>query len=430
MSTTLNHTELLTHVLTIGRQMVEIRSLLPLLRYVLDEVLTLIDGERGYIFLKNEDGGLSCHLGRDSGGHDLIDDRQTFSTTILNEVIEDQKTVRVWNAMQDDRFKTSSSVQKLRLLSVICTPLITQNKTIGAIYVENRSVSGRFRPDDVPPIEILANQAAISIENAQLNDQLQQVNHHLEELNELKNNFIMLISHELRTPLTSVTIYADLLRTSLLQYHKQQAYEISGRLEESVQTLDKLIQEIIYVFRIMSGKLDLQKEKTLLAPLLDPILTRFAKTIAERSLTIHLDGIDDLPYIHVDEEHFPLVLQNVLSNAIKYTPNGKNIWIKGHVHDSPANTPHLLITIRDEGIGIPASEQARVFDLFHGLGSLLNHSTSKANFQGGGLGLGLPIAKGVVEAHQGSIWLSSPGHDTNQLLGTTCHIAIPLNHAL
>ncbi|MEM7112611.1 MAG: ATP-binding protein [Chloroflexota bacterium] len=428
MSPTSNDSELLTHILTIGRRMVELRSLDPLLDYVLDEVLSLIEGERGYIFLANGQGKLRFHKGRSQEKEDLSEDSHRVSTTILHEAVEQQKTVRVSNAMCDQRFAESISVQQLKLLSVICAPLVSQNEAIGAIYVENSTVSGRFKKRHVPPIEILANQAAVSIENARLNDQLQQANHYLQELNELKNNFIMLISHELRTPLTSVAIYSDLLRSSLVEEADSQVFEISGRLDLAIQTLDKLIQEIIYVFRIMSGRLDLVKEAVHPYSIIEAILSRLSANISERALTIHVDGVADLPTIEADPEHLLIAMQNVMSNAVKYTPDGKNIWVNGRLHtDTYSKRDYIVLTIRDEGIGIPPAEQTRVFDMFHGLGSLLNHSTSKGKYRGGGLGLGLPIAQGVVEGHDGNIWLESSGHDETALPGTTCYIQLPIS---
>lgn len=415
------NSELLAHILAIGRHLAEIRTLEPLLAYLIDQIMLLSQAEHGYIFLLNEEGQITTQLGQDKDGNTLTITEDSISHTILNTAIRAGHAVISTNAMEDIRFNSVSSVQNLRLRSVICMPLIAKSRTIGAIYIENRIVRPRFTASDIAPIEILANQAGIAIENAKLNDSLYQANQHLRELDELKNNFIMLISHELRTPLTSLMAYADLLHVRLAKSNMQAA-EMSQQLEQAVQVLDRTIQEIIYVFRVISGQLHLKLEPTSLALLIETLQIRFASALATRHIALHIEGMETLPLIYCDEEHLLIALQNVLGNAIKFTPDGSKIWINGRFTPT---TIHL--TIRDEGIGIPLREQERVFDLFHGLGNLLNHSTSKHTFRGGGLGLGLPIAKGLIEAHGGSIRLESRGYDLQALPGTICYITLPIN---
>ena len=413
--------ELLTNILAIGRRMAEIRSLTPLLAYLIDQIMLLSQAEHGYIFLYDAEGNISLQVGQDRDGNALPANQDQVSHTILNKALHDGKSVISTNAMEDIRFNNATSVQALQIRSIICTPLIAKNRPIGAIYVENRTVRPRFTANDIAPIEILANQAAIAIENAQLNDSLYSVNQHLRELDQLKNNFIMLISHELRTPLTSVMAYADLLHVRLAKSNAQ-ALEMSEQLEKAVQILDRTIHEIIYVFRIISGQLHLKRAQTFLAFMFESLQLRFAPALTARNIALHIDDVHKLPPLYADDEHLMVALQNVLSNAVKYTPDGGNIWVNGRCDDT---TIHL--TIRDEGIGIPLREQERVFDLFHGLGTLLNHSSSKHSFRGGGLGLGLPIAKGLIEAHGGTIRLESSGYDLQALPGTICYISLPIS---
>lgn len=417
------NSELLTHILAIGRHMAEIRTLEPLLAYLINQIMLLSQAEHGYIFLLDDEGHVTTQIGQDKDGNPLPVVKDAVSQTILNTAIRAGHAVISTNAMEDIRFNAAASVQNLQLRSVICMPLIAKSHTIGAIYVENQVVRPRFTASDIAPIEILANQAGIAIENAKLNDALYQANQHLRELDELKNNFIMLISHELRTPLTSLMAYADLLHVRLTKSNVQ-ALEMSQRLESAVQVLDRTVQEIIYVFRIISGQLHLNYAPTSLAFLMETLQVRAASALAARNITLHMEGMNQLPLVLADDEHLLAALQNVLGNAIKYTPDGGQIWINGRFDPT-----HIHITIRDEGIGIPLREQERVFDLFHGLGSLLNHSSSKHAFRGGGLGLGLPIAKGLIEAHGGTIHLTSSGYDLQALPGTICYISFPITRS-
>ena len=130
-----------------------------------------------------------------------------------------------------------------------------------------------------------------------------------------------------------------------------------------------------------------------------------------------------LPIIQGDGEQLKSAIYHIFSNAIKYTPDGGSIFVVGR---SVGDTVDLII--QDTGIGIPDSEHRRIFDQFYTLGSIEHHSTSKFAFQGGGLGLGLAIVKGIVEAHNGRVWVESERRDLDQFPGSTFHILLPLEH--
>jgi signal transduction histidine kinase len=415
--------ELLSYVLSVSRRMSGMRSLAPLLSYTIDEVLQLVGAERGYIVLVRENGDLDFRVKRDKEGNDLPRGTDEISHSILEEVVSTSSPLVLSNAMTDPRFGQAHSVMHLKLRSVMCVPLITQNETIGAIYVENRSVRGRFRKDDLPPLELMANQAAVAIENARLNDDLEIANQDLRELDELKNNFVMLVSHELRTPLTAVNAYANLMKSVIARTTSgpdTRVLETHQRLETAVERLNKTIQEIILVFRILSGQQDLRLSQTHPHTILEGTVARLKPICEERDLTLSVEKLRELPPLMLDGQQLKIVFENILGNAVKYTPDGGQIEISGAMH-----ADGVEITVSDSGIGIPLAEQRRVFDLFHVLGSLLNHSSSKHAFRGGGLGLGLPIARGIVEAHQGTIVIESPGYDLDNPPGTTVRIFLP-----
>jgi signal transduction histidine kinase len=114
-------------------------------------------------------------------------------------------------------------------------------------------------------------------------------------------------------------------------------------------------------------------------------------------------------------------------NAIKYTPDGGKIFIHGEKIDAGSNSPEVEISVRDTGIGIAKENHEVVFEKFYQTGEVLMHSSGKTKFKGGGPGLGLAIARGIVEAHGGKIWLDSPGHDEKTNPGTTVYVRLPVN---
>jgi hypothetical protein len=419
-----NSAELLQYVLTVSHRMAAMRSLEPLLAYTMDEVLHFVGAERGYIVLVTGAGELSFKVQRDREGNDLAHGDDAISHSILSDVVATGRSLLLGNAMTDPHYGQAHSVLELQLRSVMCVPLITQSRPLGAIYVENRAVRARFRSQDLAPLELFANQAAVAIENAALNDDLSVAYQQLQELDQLKSNFVMLVSHELRTPLTAVTSYAALLKLMLERSAlpaDSRLLETQDKLENAVERLNKTIREIIHVFRILSDQYGLQRSLLPLRAVLLPAIEKLSPILDERNLTFSLEGLEGLPPLLLDGPEMGIVFDNVLGNAVKYTPDGGRIVVRGALL-----ADGLEVLVSDSGIGIPPEEQTRVFDLFHVLGSLLNHSTAKHGFRGGGLGLGLPIVRGIVAAHGGTVSLHSAGYDPESCPGTTCRIILPL----
>jgi len=417
--------ELLDFVLRVSRQMAESHALAPLLAYTIDQVLALVGAERGYIVLKNADGSIDFRIKRDNQGNELTGTTDEISSSVLQEVVETGKSVVLSDAMQDPQFGHAISVMTLRLRSIMCVPLVTRNRTIGAIYVENRSIRGRFRETDLAPLQLFANQAAIAIENTELIENLKIANEHLTELDELKNNFILLVSHELKTPLTAVSTNAQLMNMVIEKAGLSDDPMLSRtavNLDKATDRMQHVIDEIVQFFRIASGQLTLVPQQVRLQDVILPVVNGLTTVCRERTLTIHVSDLHTLPPIAADAGKLKLVFQNVIGNAVKYTPDGGQITIEAGCPDHN----HIEILVKDTGIGVPPAEQQRVFDMFHVLGSLNTHSTSKSAFRGGGFGLGLPIAKGIVEAHQGHIRLESSGYDEALLPGTVCVVTLPV----
>jgi signal transduction histidine kinase len=413
---------LLEHIIRVSRRMAEMRALDPLLLYVVDEALQLVGGERGYIVLLWPNKTLEFKAMRDKEGRDLTGGDDQISHSIVDEVTTSGRPLVVRNAMSEPRFSQAISVLNLQLRSVMCVPLISRNQVIGSLYVENRSVRGRFRKEDLSPLEIFANQAAVAIENAALNDQLQAAHQHLRKVDTMKSRFVLLVSHELRTPLAVVQTCTDLARQAAAE---TDSGHFSIKLEQAVDRMEKTIEEIISVFRIISGRLQLRPAPARLDHIMRSVTNELAVVSAKRQLQVRLVIPGDLPVLLLDEDQIKTALSNVIGNAVKYTPDGGTIDIEGRLENES-----IVVTIRDTGIGIPVEEQEHIFDIFHVLGEIEHHSTSKHAFRGGGLGLGLPIARGIVETHGGRIHMESPGYDPKTLPGTTCVISLPIKQQL
>lgn len=258
--------------------------------------------------------------------------------------------------------------------------------------------------------------------------ELEGANRRLRELDRLKSDFIVLVSHELRTPLTLVSGYAHLLAEQINQSGDLVPANAIGGIAEGltsgVSRMQDVINEIINVARIASGKLDLALGPVRISQIVEEIRVEYESICQKRQLTLSIGDLESLPIIEGDGKRLKSAVEHVLGNAIKFTPNGGSIFIIGRAVGDAVD-----LIVQDTGIGIPAEEQRRIFDQFYVLGSIQHHSTSKSAFQGGGLGLGLAIAKGIVEAHNGRIWVESERRDLENLPGSTFHMLLPITQA-
>ena len=256
--------------------------------------------------------------------------------------------------------------------------------------------------------------------------ELRSANKRLMELDSLKSDFIVLVSHELRTPLTLVSGYSHLLAEQVNNKNDlipaQSVAGIAEGLQSGVTRMQEVINEIISVVRISSGTLDLSLGPVRLNKIIADVEDTFTAVCEKRNLTFFVDDFSEMPLLQGDSRRLQAAIEHVVGNAIKYTPDGGEISLIGrNVKDKAVD-----IIVQDTGIGIPMDEQRRIFEQFYTLGAIEHHSTSKSAFQGGGLGLGLAIAKGIIEAHNGRIWVESERRDAEALPGSIFHILLPI----
>jgi signal transduction histidine kinase len=163
--------------------------------------------------------------------------------------------------------------------------------------------------------------------------------------------------------------------------------------------------------------------------LIQSIISGLTKEATERQLSIQLENLDTLPDIEGDPEALRKVFHHLVVNAIKYTPNGGKIMFFGYPNARGRRNfaeDGVEIIVSDTGIGIAPEYHELIFTKFYQTGELALHSTGRTKFKGAGPGLGLSIAKGIVEAHGGIIWIESPGYDEERCPGSQFHVILPL----
>lgn len=258
---------------------------------------------------------------------------------------------------------------------------------------------------------------------AYISNQLKQVQQTLEKLDRSKSDFIAVAAHELKTPLTLIEGYTAMLR-EMREQGCASAIEIEllNGINNGTHRLKTIIDDMIDVSLIDNNLLQLHFQPVWINRLLSVLQTELEPAARERHQTFdvrNFPGSNEMTF--GDPERLLQVLRNVLINAVKYTPDGGRIQVDGR------KLPGFLeIIIRDSGIGIAPEEQAIIFEKFARLGNISLHSSGKTKFKGGGPGLGLHIAKGIIDSHGGAIWVESPGYDEEKFPGSTFHILLPL----
>ena len=324
----------------------------------------------------------------------------------------------------------------------VYVPVNTDNELTGLIALGPKSSGLTYRPNELELLQVLADQTVVALQNARLyselgsqnerirllNADLRQQNSRLEIMDRVKSDFITIASHELRTPLTQVKGYADILQAmndenALTQ---EQTKEIVGHINRATVQLERLISAMLDASQLDVDGMRLTYVQARLDTVVRLALEPLAPAMKERRISLKLNGISGVPDIQADFKRLVQAFGNIVGNAIKYTPDGGNIAISADCLLAEDEEEYIEIVIADTGIGIDPKYHDLIFEKFFRIGSTQLHSTGSTKFKGAGPGLGLPIAKGVIEAHNGRIWVESDNEDEELLPGSRFHIILPV----
>lgn len=319
-------------------------------------------------------------------------------------------------------------------------PILARERLLGLLVLGPQSSGEPYGPQDVAFLSMLCEQTSVALQNAylfdevrglytkisRLNEDLRQAYTRLKKLDQAKTDFLSISSHELRTPLTVIQGYADIMEE--LAAHRsltpEQMVEIIHNFRAALARLTAVVTAMLDASQIEVEALDLHFAFTTLSAVMTMVLGEWGKAIEERHHKLILEGIETIPPITGDVQRLCQAFGNILSNAIKYTPDGGQITIRASMSE---DGEHFEVTITDTGVGIDREDRLLIFEPFYRVGDLLRHSTGVTKFQGAGPGLGLHIARGVIEAHGGRVWVESEGRDEERCPGSTFHVWLPLH---
>ncbi len=346
-------------------------------------------------------------------------------------VWQEMSKLAEFNDLTDDE-RTWLDGLKLELY----VPILRQLELVGVMVLGARGIGQTYYEEDLDLLMTLADQAALAMDSARLFERLTFINqevgtltNQLQGLDKNKGDFLSIASHELRTPLTHILGYAKMmadLSDEELKNPKGVKAMIQGVVKGS-ERLKNVLDVMFEVSEVNTGKMSLSLGPVKLEKVIDQAVQPLLKMIDERRIAFGKTGLKELPILEADGMRLVQVFENLISNAIKYTPDGGEVKVEGRsiVVDKIGQVAEIVVS--DNGIGIDPQYHEKVFDKFFRIDDLNHHSTGKTKFKGAGPGLGLTLVKGVVEAHGGRVWVESPGCDETKRPGSRFCLFIPLH---
>jgi signal transduction histidine kinase len=299
----------------------------------------------------------------------------------------------------------SLSGDPAQIRSVMMVPLVVKDSVLGVLSIDHRKPKAFSQSED-RLLTIAAAQISTALDNARLYNDLEQHAAELEsaltelrEVSRLKAEFVQNVSHELRTPLTFVLAYVELIREGSLGKVPAEVQNKLTIISEKTRAITRLVDDVVSMQKIEAGKL--RFEVIFPHQLVDKATFGASASAAEHQIDIVAHYSPDLPAVWVDVDRIGQVFDNLISNAIKFSPTGGKIKITATLVDD-----FIKFSVQDHGIGIPADKLERVFERFY----QVDGSTTRRY---GGTGLGLSIVKQIVEAHGGHVTVTSePNENT------------------
>ena len=338
----------------------------------------------------------------------MLDENALFDEPGLSRLFHPSKPVIITEISKDTRLTSRARILLLDcgIQTFAVFPIVATGNWLGCLLVFF-SEEIHFESLEIRQIKVLVDQASITLYNLHLLEIEAQSRYEAEQANAIKTEFLAMISHELRTPLTSIIGFTNSLLAEDVTWDPVEQHDFFLTIQQESDKLQELIDHLLDLSRLEAGMLPIALEPISFQEIVNNNLPLFQRLTSEHSFVLRLPA--DLPPIYADAKRIAQILENLIHNAADYSPEGTRITLSAVVREK-----YIMVSVIDQGPGIPAAERKRVFEAFR-RGINEDSTISK------GAGLGLAICKGLVEAHGGLIWIrrkSSPG--------TTVSFTVPL----
>jgi len=271
--------------------------------------------------------------------------------------------------------------------------MLRENELIGGLTV-NKRAPGEFSPEIIELLKTFATQSALAIQNARLFQEIADKSAQLEAASRHKSEFLANMSHELRTPLNAIIGFSEVLSDRMFGELNDKQEEYLKDIYASGQHLLSLINDILDLSKVEAGRMELELADFSLPAAIDNALTLVRERASRHGITLGQSIDDRVGVIRGDERKVKQVLLNLLSNALKFTPEGGRIDVRTTMNDGMAE-----IAVTDTGVGIAPEDQEAIFEEFRQVGT--------ADKKVEGTGLGLTLCRKFIELHGGRIWVKS-----------------------
>ena len=318
--------------------------------------------------------------------------RVPVNESIAGWVYKNAEPLVIQDVREDKRFYSEvDQAVKFQTNSILAIPLLVQGRCVGVLEAINKANRAHYNGEDVLILETLASQAALILENMDLEKRVAQMQAATDRLEQMKKDFIAIASHELRTPLGLIIGHSTFLREVIQEEH----YEQLDTIISSGAKLKEIIESLSNVENFQSGAASIRMMKFSLPNLIKQNIDAFQEKAKAKKISLHTDIKHPNLLLEGDAEKIGIALGSLLKNAVSFTAEG------GHVFIVMEQIPgYAKVAIIDDGIGIAEKDIHHVFERFY-------QAESHLTRQHGGMGLGLSVAKVMIELHGGKIWAES-----------------------
>ncbi len=384
-------------------------ELRPLLTIIMDHAAEITGAESASVMLYDRNADQLRFVATttsSSVSEELLNIPVPIEGSLAGKILREGKPL-VRNDLSDDplHFRDADAQSGFETRSLLGVPMTYRDEPIGVLETVNK-IEGSWIKADLRNMLVLAAQSAVAIRNAQMVEQLQKAYDELDELDKLKSDFISIASHELRTPLSVILGYATFLKEDA----RGEVSAHASAVLNSALRMRNLIEDMTNLRYLKLGEAELSKEHIPLAAIFQAAKNDVEDMAEAKNHVLEIRMPDMGTVVVVDRIKLGMAISNLLYNAVKFTPSGGRITL---AHERKPNA--IWVTVQDTGVGIPHDQLERIFEEFH---QVEDHMTRRH----GGMGLGLAIARALVEAHGGRIWAESEGAGQ----GSTFYISLPL----
>ena len=313
----------------------------------------------------------------------------------MGRVAEMREPIQISDITEPGAYQSSLRDTLIRFgyRALLSVPLLREDQIIGSLSF-NRKAPGEFPPEVIDVLRTFATQSALAIQNARLFREIADKSAQLEAASRHKSEFLANMSHELRTPLNAIIGFSEVLTERMFGELNDKQAEYLKDIHASGTHLLSLINDILDLSKIEAGRMDLERSDFDLPNAIENALILVRERASRRGITLGSTIDERLGVLSGDERKVKQVLLNLLSNALKFTPEGGRIDVGARLHDHVAE-----VSVADSGIGIAPADQDAVFEEFRQVGA--------ADKKAEGTGLGLALSRKFIELHGGRIWVES-----------------------